>query len=59
MSRLFTDVQAALPELSKLVLSQPVDKTGESKISVRPILLKNRLSFQVESFSVFPLHELF
>ena len=50
MSRVYTELQAAAAELTKLVLSQPVDKTADSKISIRPILLKNKLSFQIESF---------
>jgi len=50
MSRVYTELQAAASELTKLVLSQPVDKTADSKISIRPILLKNRLSFQIECF---------
>jgi len=44
------DFEAALPELTKAVLSQPVDKTADTKVSIRPILLKNRLSFQIERF---------
>jgi len=50
MSRIYGDLQAALGELSKLVLSQPVDKTADSKVSIRPIMMKKGLSFQLERF---------
>ena len=49
-SRLSMDLEAALPELSKAVLSQPVDRTGVQKVIIRPVLLKDGLKFQTESF---------
>lgn len=39
-----------LPTLTKIIFSQPVDKNGDSKITVRPVMIKNELRFQIESF---------
>lgn len=50
MSRLYDELKAALPSLGRMVLSQPLDKNEPGKISIRPIVLKKGLSFQVESF---------
>ena len=50
MARLLTDFEAALPTLSKAVFSQPTDKTDDQKISIRPVLLKGELRYQLESF---------
>ena len=50
MARLLTDFEAALPVLSKAVFSQPVDKTDYTKVSIRPVLLKGQLQYQLESF---------
>ena len=40
MARLLTDFGAALPELSKAVFSQPIDKTNYPKVSIRPVSRK-------------------
>lgn len=48
MARIRDEIGAALPTLSKLVFSQPVDKSGDAKVSVRPVLLKGGLYFQTE-----------
>ena len=42
------EISAALPTISKLVFSQPVDKSDDAKVSVRPVLLKGGLYFQTE-----------
>ena len=36
--------------MSKAVFSQPVDKTESVKVSVRPVLLKGQLQYQLEQF---------
>lgn len=41
---------AALPDLQKAVLSQPVDKKAVSKVIIRPVMLKNQRFYQVERF---------
>ncbi len=41
---------AALPDLQKAVLSQPVDKKAVSKVIIRPVMLKNQRLYQVERF---------
>lgn len=50
MSRLSRDLDACLDRLSKLVLSQPVDKTAESRVIIRPVLLRGSRFYQVERF---------
>ena len=50
MSRLTEDLALGLEKLSRLVLSQPIDKTAEPKISVRPVTLRGRRLYQVEHF---------
>ncbi len=42
------ELEAALPELSKAVFSQPLDKTADSRLSVRPLTLRGERVFQVE-----------
>lgn len=49
MARLLTDFEAALPTLSKAVFSQPVDKTDNQKVSIRPVMLRGELWYQLES----------
>ena len=44
------ELEAALPQLSKAVLSQPIDKTADSRIVIRPVALKGRRAWQVERF---------
>ena len=48
MSRLTRDLSAALPTLTKLVFSQPVDRTEAQKVSVRPVFGRGGRSFQAE-----------
>ena len=48
MSRLVTDLAAALDSLTRLVLSQPVDRSAEPRISIRPLFLRGERLFQVE-----------
>ena len=50
MARLLTDFEAALPVLSKAVFSQPVDKTDNQKVNIRPVMLKGQLQYQLERF---------
>ncbi len=50
VSRLYRDLEQALPVLQKVVLSQPVDKKGISKVIIRPVILKKARLYQVESF---------
>ena len=50
MSRLTADLAAALDVMTRLVLSQPIDKTADPKVSVRPLLLRGQRRYQVERF---------
>ena len=50
MARLLTDFAAALPALSKAVFSQPIDKTDDQKVSIRPVMLKGDIRYQLERF---------
>ena len=50
MGRLTQELERALPGLVKAVFSQPVDKLGESKVTLRPIRLKSGLCYQAELF---------
>ena len=50
MARLLTDFEAALPILAKAVFSQPIDKTNDQKVSIRPVLMKGQLHYQLECF---------
>ena len=50
MARLLTDFESALPLHSKAVFSQPIDKTANQKVTIRPVLLKGELRYQLESF---------
>ena len=50
MSRLTEDLALGLEKLSRLVLSQPIDRTCDPKISVRPVTLRGRRRYQVERF---------
>ena len=50
MARLLTDFEAALPVLSKAVFSQPIDKTDDSKVNIRPVLLRGEVRYQLERF---------
>lgn len=49
-SRLILDLEAALPGLVKAVFSQPLDNTADSRVIVRPVLIKKRRCFQLERF---------
>lgn len=50
MSNLTTRLDAALNELTKCVLSQPIDKGGVSKVTIRPIASKAGRAYQLERF---------
>ena len=42
------ELEAALPGLLKAVFSQPLDKTADSRLTVRPVMLRGERVFQVE-----------
>ena len=48
MPTLKTDLALALPVLTKAVFSQPTPAASWTRLSVRPVKLKNRLVFQTE-----------
>lgn len=50
VSRLASDLEAALPALEKAVLSQPIDTLSETKITIRPIASKSGRAYQIERF---------
>ena len=50
MGTISEELFSALGELVKAVFSQPVDKTADSKITVRPMLLKGKTVYQAERF---------
>ena len=50
MARLREELAAALPGLQKAVFSQPADKLSDQKVTVRPVRIKGKLSYQVERF---------
>ena len=50
MSRLTQDLAAGLDSLTRLVLSQPIDKTGDQKVSIRPLYLRGERLYQLERF---------
>ena len=49
-SNLTRELEAALGSFSKVVLSQPVDKSLDSRVDIRPLLIKNKLCYQIERF---------
>ena len=49
-SNLTRELEAALDSLSKAVLSQPVDAALDTRVDIRPLMLKNKLCFQIERF---------
>ena len=50
MANLREELAAALPGLHKAVFSQPADKLSDQKVTVRPVRIKGKLSYQVERF---------
>lgn len=50
MANLREELAAALPGLQKAVFSQPADKLADQKVTVRPVRMKGKLSYQVERF---------
>lgn len=50
MSNLTTDLNERLDNIIKIVLSQPSEDCEYSKISIKPILIKGVLRFQLERF---------
>ena len=50
MANLREELAAALPGLQKAVFSQPADKLSDQKVTVRPVRIKGKLSYQVERF---------
>ena len=50
MAEIVTELIAALPELNKAVFSQPGGILPESKVSLRPIMIKGQRMYQIERF---------
>lgn len=50
MARLIMELETALPTLQKAVFSQPADKLSDTKVILRPVVLKGELKYQAESF---------
>ena len=50
MAKISEELLASLPELTKAVFSQPVDKADSQKHSLRPVTLKGQRLYQLESF---------
>ena len=50
MARLREELAAAQPGLHKAVFSQPVDKLSDQKVTLRPVRIKGKLSYQAERF---------
>lgn len=50
MARVYQELEQALPTLSKAVYSQPVDALSAPKVTVRPLVIKGRPCYQMESF---------
>ena len=50
MANLREELAAALPGLQKAVFSQPADKRSDQKVTVRPVRIKGKPSYQVERF---------
>ncbi len=48
MSIVATDLAGRLEELTRLVLSSPVDKGADAKVTVRPVTLRGKAFFQLE-----------
>ena len=46
MPTLKNELSASLPQLSKAVFSQPTDAAEYEKVTIRPIRLGGKLSFQ-------------
>lgn len=50
ISRLGRELEAALPALTRAVFSQALDKAGDSRVNIRPLLMKSGRAYQVERF---------
>ena len=50
-SRIYQDISAALPTLSKAVFSQSVNRLSPAKVQIRPLRMKGGIFYQVESFA--------
>lgn len=48
ISRLGRELEAALPALTRAVFSQALDKAGDSRVNIRPLLMKSGRAYQVE-----------
>ena len=42
------ELESALPALTKAVFSQPIDKTADARLTVRPLTLRGERRYQVE-----------
>ena len=50
MARITEELSRVLPTLTKAVFSQPSEKAGEARHTIRPVLLKGERRYQLESF---------
>ena len=50
MGRIRQDIEASAASLTKAVFSQPTDKLSDSKVTLRPVRIKNELRYQAESY---------
>lgn len=50
MARVYQELEQVLPTLSKAVYSQPADPMASPKVTVRPLAIKGRTCYQMESF---------
>ena len=50
MARVYQELEQVLPTLSKAVYSQPADVLAAPKVTVRPLVIKGRPCYQMETF---------
>lgn len=50
MARVYQELEQALPGLSKAVYSQPAEPLAAPKVTVRPLVIKGRACYQIETF---------
>ena len=49
MAKIVQELALCLPQLTRAVFSQPAEKGGDQKLTIRPVLLKGERLYQVES----------
>lgn len=50
MARVYQELEQALPGLVKAVYSQPAEPLAAPKVTVRPLVIKGRACYQIETF---------